>query len=415
MLQKYLLSLFIVLAFTGSTLAQSKTKKALFIILDGISPDVIEKVNTPNLDKISKVGGYTHAYVGGEKDGYSETPTISAVGYNSLLTGTWVNKHNVRGNDIKAPNYHYWTLFRFLEEQYPDKKTAIFSTWLDNRTKLIGEGLPETGNIQLDYHFDGFELDTVQFPHGKDRKFIHHIDEHVTDEAARYVKANGPDLSWVYLEYTDDMGHMYGDSQQMYEAVEIADDQVGRIWESIQYREANHNEDWLIVITTDHGRDAETGKHHGGQSERERATWITTNAQNLNNYFKNEVPGVVDIFPTIARFLELDIPREQAMEIDGVPLIGKISLANPTATHKNNQMQLRWKAMEKEGNVKIWLSTANHFKEVGKDEYTLVGEVPLKAGKYSVDISKMPSSFYKIVLEGPDNFANRWVIAGEDQ
>jgi hypothetical protein len=38
-----------------------------------------------------------------------------------------------------------------------------------------------------------------------------------------------------------------------------------KIWQAIKEREKNFNEDWLIVITTDHGRDVETGKHHGGQ------------------------------------------------------------------------------------------------------------------------------------------------------
>ncbi|WPP51991.1 alkaline phosphatase family protein [Catalinimonas niigatensis] len=414
-MKKYIYILIILLICTESGVAQSKTKKALFIIVDGISSDVIEKINTPNLDEIAKVGGYTLAYVGGEKDGYSETPTISAVGYNSLLTGTWVNKHNVWGNDIEAPNYQYWTLFRFLEEQYPDKKTAIFSTWLDNRTKLVGEGLEATGNVELDYAFDGFEHDTLQFPHGNDRKYIHLIDEHVTDEAARYVKAESPDLSWVYLEYTDDMGHQFGDSQQMYDAVEVADDQIGRIWDAIQYREENYEEDWLIVITTDHGRDAESGKHHGGQSDRERSTWIITNAKNLNAYFDNEVPGVVSIFPTIARHMELDILREQAMEIDGVSLIGEVSLANPTAKLENDQLQLSWEAIEKKGKVKVWISTTNYFKEGGKDEYALVDEVPLKKEKHSFDVSGQPSSFYKIVLEGPHNFVNKWMFLGENQ
>ena len=72
---------------------------------------MIEKVATPALDAIAKKGAFLHAYVGGEKGGYSQTPTISAVGYNSLLTGTWVNKHNVWDNDIAAPNYSYWYCF----------------------------------------------------------------------------------------------------------------------------------------------------------------------------------------------------------------------------------------------------------------------------------------------------------------
>ena len=392
-------------------IAQSAEKKTLFIIVDGISADVIEKVNTPHLDDIAQQGGYTRAYVGGKKGSYSETPTISAVGYNSLLTGTWANKHNVWGNAIKEPNYHYWTLFRFLEEQYPEKKTAIFSTWLDNRTKLIGEGLPETGNITLDKHFDGFELDTVRFPHAEDRKFIHQIDELVTDEAARYVRAHGPDLSWVYLEYTDDMGHKFGDSQQLYDAVKIADDQVGRIWNAIRYREEHYDEEWLIIVTTDHGRDQATGKHHGGQSDRERSTWIVTNADDLNAYFKEEVPGVVSIFPTIARFMNLNIPRAQAMELDGVPLIGEVSVAALRARYTNQRLELRWQALEEEGDVKVWLSTTNRFKEGQLDEYQLMGKVPLTDEQFTIPVSEPLSPQYKVVVEGAHNRVTQWVVS----
>src|SRR5690606_30888573 len=161
--------------------AQEKVKKTLFIIVDGIAADMLESVNTPYIDMISEEGAYTRAYLGGEKGGYSETPTISAVGYNSLLTGTWANKHNVWDNDIEAPNYYYGSIFRFLEEQYPEKKTAVFSTWLDNRTKLIGEGLPQNGNLKLDYSFDGLELDTLNFPH-HDEFYIQKIDEKVTEK-----------------------------------------------------------------------------------------------------------------------------------------------------------------------------------------------------------------------------------------
>jgi len=137
--KKIRLSLLLLMALSGSLAAPAQKKhKAIFIIADGIPADVIKRLTLPNLEAISRQGGYTHAHVGGEKGSYSETPTISAVGYNSLLTGTWVNKHNVTDNDIAAPNYHYWNIFRFFKKQYPGKKTAIFSTWLDNRTKLIG-------------------------------------------------------------------------------------------------------------------------------------------------------------------------------------------------------------------------------------------------------------------------------------
>ncbi|MEJ0102229.1 MAG: alkaline phosphatase family protein [Bacteroidota bacterium] len=374
--------------------------------MDGIPADVIEKVSTPALDAIAKEGAYLHAHVGGEKSGYSQTPTISAVGYNSLLTGTWVNKHNVWDNDIAKPNYSYPTIFRFFKNQYPDKKTAIFSTWLDNRTKLVGEGLPQTGSIQLDYHFDGLELDTVKFPHDKESNYTHLIDEEVANNAAEYIRKEAPGLSWVYLEYTDDMGHRYGDSQKFYDAVKMMDDQMRRLWEAIQYRQKDFNEDWVIYITTDHGRGVETGKNHGGQSDRERNTWIVTNAKNINPWFRKNPPGIVDIMPSIASFLDVTIPRENKMEIDGVSLTGKIAAVGLNATYTaDKKLNITWVPLDKNSQGKIWLATTNEFKKGGSDKYELIKEVPLSAGKTVIDVSKIHSDFYKIVLESPDGFS----------
>jgi predicted AlkP superfamily pyrophosphatase or phosphodiesterase len=394
--------------------AQPNKKKVVFIIADGIPADVLEKVKRPNLNQIAKEEGYKRAYVGGERGGYSQTPTISAVGYNSLLTGTWVNKHNVWGNDIKEPNYHYPTIFRLLKEGEKatdtTKKIAIFSTWLDNRTKLVGDSLPQTGNITVDYHADGYELDTVNFPHDKESLYTHLIDEKVSTEAAQCIRDKGPDLTWLYLEYTDDMGHRHGDGPEMKEAVGYVDQQVGRIWNAIQYRQEHFKEDWLIVVTTDHGRDSISGKGHGGQSERERRTWIVTNAKDLNRYYRSYTPAIVDIMPTIARFLGIAIPRDIQMEIDGTALTGQLSVYAPVIRYDNNRLDIKWKSQDKDGNIKIWVTTTNNFKTGGKDEYKLLAEVPASQQSAILSVSSFHSNFYKVVLEGPYNTVNRWVL-----
>lgn len=387
--------------------AQSQTKKTVFIIADGIPADVIERAATPAMRKIIAVGGYSRAHVGGEKGGYSQTPTISANGYNCLLTGTWVNKHNVWDNDIKDPNYNYWNIFRFFKNQFPGKKIGIFSTWTDNRTKLA--------HLPFDYSFDGYELDTVRYPHDENSLYIHQIDEKVAIEAANCIRTKAPDLSWVYLEYTDDMGHRYGDSKQLDSAVSFVDGQVARIWDAIEYRRKQKHEDWLIIITTDHGREASTGRDHGGQSDRERTTWIVSNARHLNNYFHDPQVAIVDILPSIASFMDLSIPKERLKEIDGVSFINKISLSSPSATFANDSIHLKWKAEGEKGDVKIGFSISNHFKEGGMDQYQQVGQLPLGRAHYSFSVKNNPSSFYKIVLEGPDNLLNRWIIVKENQ
>lgn len=408
---KFFLVFYLTVFLSSHSFVGFGQKKVVFIILDGIPAAVLENTSTPNLDEIAKKGGYSRAYTGGIKGGYSETPTISAVGYNSLLTGTWANKHNVWGNEIKEPNYNYWTIFRFLKEARPASKIAIFSTWQDNRTKLIGEELSDTGFLKMDFSFDGFELDTVTYPHDSETQYIQKIDNLVSYEAAYQLKNNGPDLSWVYLEYTDDMGHRYGDSPQLSAAVVLADEQVGRIYESIRFREEKFGEDWMIIITTDHGRKAPDGKDHGGQSDRERETWIVTNAQHLNEYFKNEQPAMVDILPTIVRFMDVDVPNAALRELDGVSMIGELSIGQVKAEIQEEEVVLTWLPMESTGNVSISYAKTDQFGQDGiVDNYLKIGDTELALAEFRIPSKDLPTGKLKFWIQGAKNGLGVWIF-----
>jgi hypothetical protein len=391
--------------------AQPRARKVVFIIADGIPADVLEKAPNPNIKKVIATGAYLPAHVGGDLGTYTQTPTISAPGYMDLLTGTWGYKHNVWDNAVKAPNYQYKNIFRLLKEARPAAKIGIFSTWLDNRTKLVGEGLPAAGNVKFDYKADGYELDTVAFPHDKGSLYTHNIDEKVVAEAAQCLRQNAPDLSWVYLEYTDDMGHRYGDSEQQRRALGYVDTQVGNIWAAIQERTQRYPEDWLLVLTTDHGRDAATGKNHGGQSPRERATWLVLSDKKMNVYAQRQAASITDVLPTIARFMQLPLPQATQRELDGVPLVGPVSLAAPQLAAASDSLRLRWTALgSKAEKVKIWATPTNKYKTGGVDEYVLLGTVPLARQRVAFSRAAYPDAFYKIVLEGERNTVNTWLM-----
>lgn len=220
----------------------AKNRKAVFVIVDGVPADQIERLHTPAIFDIASKGAYGRAYTGGEIGGYSQTPTISAIGYTNLLTSTWFNKHNVGGNSNLKPNYNYWTVFRIAKEQPQPCKTAIYSSWTDNRTVLLGEGKEETNHLKIDIVKDGYDLDTIRFPHKEKDLHVFDYDEKVSLEASKSIREDAPDLSWVYLWYTDDAGHLAGNGAYFDEYVRKADAQVARIWEAVKYREANFDE-----------------------------------------------------------------------------------------------------------------------------------------------------------------------------
>lgn len=388
--------------------ALAKTHKAVYIIIDGVPADMIERLQPPAIYDIAKDGAYGRAYTGGEIGAYSQTPTISAIGYTNLLTATWVNKHNVTGNDNLKPNYNYWTIFRIAKSQSRYFTTALYSSWTDNRTVLLGEGKPETGNLKIDYVADGYDHDTTGFAKREDELQIFDIDEHVSRQAAEGIRRDGPDLSWVYLWYTDDAGHIKGNGTYFDNYVRKADEQVARIWQSVKYREAHYDEEWMIVVTTDHGR-TECGHHHGGQSLRERTTWVATNVA-VNRHFTDGTLAITDIAPSISRFMGFTVPRDVLWEQDGMPFVGDVDIHNLRATPYDDTVVLSWDNYGGDAPVTVYTAASNLFRDGGHDEWIRLADLPAGTTQYTVDMAKLPRvDFFKFVVQAPNNHLNRWL------
>lgn len=386
---------------------ESKVRKAVYVIIDGVTAEMIERLQPPAIEEIASEGTFGKCFTGGTVGRYDQTPTISAIGYTNILTATWANKHNVWGNDNLSPNYNYWTIFRIAKEQDREVTTGLFSSWQDNRTVLLGEGKPETGNLEIDYVCDGYDLDHEAFPDKEHDLRIFDIDEHVSKMAAECIRKNAPDLSWVYLWYTDDAGHIFGAGETLDDFILLADRQVARIWEAVKYREANFNEEWMVVITTDHGREY-NGFHHGEQSYSERSCWISTNVK-ANERLTGGSGAIIDINPSICRFMGFEVPQDVLWEQDGVSFYGDVDIMNMEVEPYGSSVILTWECLNPSAVVNVWAASANEFNKGGKDEWVKVGEVSAGDSRFVVDITNLPKSdFYKFVLETPRGTLNRW-------
>ena len=395
------------MAFVCTT---AKQRKAVYVVVDGIPADYIDRLQPPVIGSIGAQGHYAHAYTGGEPNGYSVTPTVSAIGYTNILTGTWMNKHNVNGNSNLSPRYNYWTIFKVAKEQKRNYTTGLFSSWIDNRTVLIGEGKPETGNVKIDFVADGFELDTINFRRRKDDLHIFDIDSLVCRKAAESIRTDAPDLSWVYLWYTDSGFHLYGNSQFMDYYVLRTDAQLQQIWEAVKYREANFDEEWMVIITTDHGR-TDNGYGHGGQTDRERSVWIATNVKQVNQHFASATLSLVDIHPTLCRWMGFEVPKERVWELDGIPFIGKTDIADLTSEVNDGKITLKWASDASNNRATIYMATTNNFANGGSDKWEKVGTTSARNEQFTIDLAKYPASkFYKFAVVTKNNHLTRWYI-----
>ncbi|KUN33463.1 hypothetical protein AQJ30_33850 [Streptomyces longwoodensis] len=115
----------------------------------------------------------------------------------------------------------------------------------------------------------------------------------------------------------DHAGHTYGAASTQYtDAIHTADAQVGRMVAAVQARPTYAAEDWLIMVTADHGHTDAGG--HGGSTLAERSTFLIATGPTLT-------PGSVryDVkMPDVAAsaLAHLGIPLDPAWDLDGRPV-----------------------------------------------------------------------------------------------
>lgn len=211
------------------------TPKALVVGIDGVDSDAQAGQSQPTWDLLA-TGGVWAPAARTQLTG----ATSSGPGWTTVLTGVEVEKHGVTSNGgYSGRDPQYLTFPKRLKDEL-DLSVMAAIQWADIFLIL--------------------EDDILDASSGGSQPIVR-------DAAASWILDDDPDLVFVHLDDVDGAGHASGfvpSSEQYVAALEQADADVGVLLDAILDRPGVADEDWLIVVTTDHGGTA--GGSHGAMT-----------------------------------------------------------------------------------------------------------------------------------------------------
>ncbi|MEC4015177.1 alkaline phosphatase family protein [Streptomyces sp. H27-D2] len=271
--------------------AAAKVPKVLVIGLDGALLNRIKDADAPHL-KALMAGGLTAA-----SSLYAKpmAETSSGPGWSTIITGVWPDKHGVRDNTFVGANY----------ARYPDFLTRVETAKPALSTYAVASWAPIPNTI-----FSS-KVDTrVATPEAE-------YDTGTTARAVARLKDADPDAVFVALDNVDHAGHSSGAASQAYlDAIHGVDAQTGAIVAALRARASYGQEDWLIMVTADHGHTDAGG--HGGSSWQERQTFVIADGPGVSAGSTRHDVKIVDI--AASALAHLGVPVDPAWGLDGRPL-----------------------------------------------------------------------------------------------
>ncbi len=289
---------------TGDSAAPQGTPKVLAVMVDGWRHDSLATSQTATLDALLPQAAYSLA-------GRAADVTSSGPGQTSFSTGVWRDKHGVDDNEFSDPDVgQYPHFFARLHEARPEAITAYYGTWEPFDTAVVTHA-----DIQRfhDYADDGDALMVAA----------------LKDDLAE----QDPDAVVIMLSDLDVAGHSYGfdpDAAEYQAELQDIDTQIGQMLEAIEARESFAEEDWLLVISSDHGG---SGASHGGNTPDERTVPFIVAGRAAAPGEIWPAPAIVDVSPTALS--HLGVALDESWDMDGVP-VGLAATAPSEASFGQN-------------------------------------------------------------------------------
>lgn len=305
-----------------------KKKKVLYIGWDGVRADAMLNIfhdsfenneyNYPvpdysGLNTLKDEGGLYIAYSGGEKGTDTAQQTSTCAGWTSEFTGGWHTSHNVDTNDdVKDKNEDTFIMEYAklgLNTSFAFEWGQLFDVTWKEEIRYWTEN-PDLPVVYCDVNRPVAKSmqDVMKYENIKKEKDIlvenlelynavsnSNIHEHSkTDLAMRDYLIERinmeDDIVAGIFHAPDTNGHTYEFSNncgQYVNSIKNADAYVYQLIQIVKQRETDYNEDWLIIVTADHGG---SKNGHGEQILEHRTIWIACN-QKLDNYFGSNYNG----------------------------------------------------------------------------------------------------------------------------
>ncbi|MET9292892.1 alkaline phosphatase family protein [Streptomyces sp. NPDC003077] len=276
----------------GIAAAAPRTPKVLVIGLDGAGLlDRIKDADAPHLDALM-AGGVT------APSSLYTSPmarTESAPGWSTIITGVWPDKHGVKDNGFAGSKYGaYPDFLTRVEAARPALNTYAVSSWAPITDRIF------SAKVDARVSTPGAEYDTG-----------------TAARAVAQLRDHDPDALFLQLDNVDHAGHSSGAASRAYlDAIHGVDAQVGELLAAIKARPTYDREDWLVLVTADHGHTDAGG--HGGTSWAERQTFVIAYGGGLPAGTTRHDVKIVDIVPTALAHLGVAI--DPAWGLDGRPL-----------------------------------------------------------------------------------------------
>ena len=252
--------------------------------VDGMSPDGVQKAETPHLDRLMQRGAYSFQARG-------VMPTSSSSNWASMMMGAGPEQHGVTSNQWAPDKFEiaptvvgsggiFPTIFGVLREQRPSAILACFHDW-DAFARLLEPDAPDI--IQ---HGDG-PINT-------------------TEKAIDYFKSKRPNFTFIHLDHVDHAGHTYGHgSTEYYLSVQEADRLVGEIVRGLEEAEILNQS--ILLVSADHGG---VGTKHGNATTAEiEIPWIIAGPGIVSGRKLTSPINTYDTAATVAYILGVKPPH----------------------------------------------------------------------------------------------------------